>query len=136
MEHYVTLFDHKFLPQGMALHSSLLANARPCTLWVVCMDERVERELKTLDLPDLKRIPLQDLESDALKAAKSRRSWGEYCWTLTPYSCLFVLNHGHDVNRVTYLDADLFFFGSPSPIFRELTGAKKQVLITEHAFDT
>jgi hypothetical protein len=35
---------------------------------------------------------------------------------------------------VTYLDADLYFFSSPGPIFDEFEASGKDVLITEHAY--
>src|SRR6185295_1665094 len=38
------------------------------------------------------------------------------------------------VERVTYLDADLFFFGSPKPFFEEFERSGKHVLVTEHAY--
>ena len=39
MEHYVTLFDSLFLPQGLALHASLQQHAGEHRLWVLCVDE-------------------------------------------------------------------------------------------------
>jgi hypothetical protein len=45
-----------------------------------------------------------------------------------------VFDHADDVKRVTYLDADLFFFDSPQAFFKELEDSGKQVLITEHAY--
>ena len=39
MEHFVTLFDAAFLPQGLALHRSLRRHAGDFTLWRVCVDE-------------------------------------------------------------------------------------------------
>ena len=57
-EHFVTLFDSKFLPMGMALHDSLMAHAQPFHLWILCMDEMVEKQLKLISLPDVI-IPLK-----------------------------------------------------------------------------
>jgi hypothetical protein len=34
MEHYVTLFDSLFLPQGLALHMSMERHAGVYTLWI------------------------------------------------------------------------------------------------------
>jgi hypothetical protein len=39
------------------------------------------------------------------------------------------------VERVTYLDADLFFFSTTTPFFEEFERSGKHVLITEHAYD-
>ncbi len=48
IEHFCTLFDHKFLLIGMSLHQSLMTHAQPFHLWIVCMDELVEEQLKIL----------------------------------------------------------------------------------------
>ena len=54
MEHYVTLFDGFFLPQGLALYKSLQRLQEPFTLWVLCMDERASESLARLNLPSLR----------------------------------------------------------------------------------
>jgi hypothetical protein len=133
MEHYVTLFDHKFLPQGLALHASLQKHAAPFQLWVICMDALALEQLRRLNLPDLRPVALAEVEDDELRAAKAGRSWTEYCWTLTPAVCLHLLETRPECQRVTYVDADLLFFRSPRPLFEELERSGKPILITEHA---
>lgn len=135
VEHYVTLFDNNFLPMGLALHDSLLAQGQAFHLWILCMDELVERHLSMLALPHVTLIPLQEVEDDRLLAVKPLRSAGEYCWTLTPFTPQFVFDRNPLVERVTYLDADLFFFDSPSLLLEEFDQSGKHVLITDHAFD-
>jgi hypothetical protein len=134
LENYLTLFDHKFLPQGLALYASLQAYASPCRLWVVCMDDKVEAQLQKLNLPHLRAVPLREVEDEELRAAKAARSWTEYCWTLTPAICLHVLQRDPTCARVTYVDADLAFFKSPAGLFADFERSGKQVQITEHAF--
>lgn len=135
MENYVTLFDHRFLPMGLALHTSLIRHSDPCTLWVVCLDEVVEQQLLRLNRRNLVVIPLRELEGDELRQARTNRSWREYCWTLSSSAMLYVLERLIEPNRVTYLDADLCFFASPRSFFKEFDESGKQVMITEHAFD-
>ena len=103
-------------------------------LWVVCMDEAAERNLRALDLPHVRLISLAEAETAELQAAKQTRSRGEYCWTVTPFTPDFVFARDAAASRVTYLDADLFFFASPAALFDELDSSHKDVLITEHAF--
>jgi hypothetical protein len=135
VEHFVTLFDNNFLPMGLCLHQSLLAQGGPFRLWVICMDEQVESNLKRLALPHVETIPVREMEDERLLAVKPGRSRGEYCWTLTPFVSQAVFDRDKSVERVTYLDADLFFFGSPQPLFEELEQSGKDVMITDHAYD-
>lgn len=135
MEHYVTLFNNTFLPQGLALHESLERHAADYTLWVLCLDEKVRRALADRANPNLRTIPLHEVETHSLLAVKPGRSLAEYCWTLTPFTPKFVFDRDPSARRVTYLDADLFLLKNPKPIFDEFDASGKSVLITEHAFD-
>jgi hypothetical protein len=134
VEHFVTLFDSNYLPLGMCLHASLMEQAQPFRLWIVCMDELVERQLHQLALPCVSLLPLRDVETDELLTVKGTRSRGEYCWTLTPFTPQFVFESDPDIERVTYVDADLFFFRTPDILLKEFEESGKHVLITEHAF--
>ncbi|MHB1174512.1 MAG: glycosyl transferase [Sulfuriferula sp.] len=135
VEHFVTLFDNNFLPMGLCLYQSLLELDQPFHLWILCMDELAERHLHQLVLPHVSLISLREVEDDRLLAVKPTRSRGEYCWTLTPFTPQFVFDRDASVDRVTYLDADLYFFASPEPFFEEFDRSGKHVLITEHAYD-
>lgn len=134
MEHYVTLFDSSFAPQGLSLHRSLQRHAGHHTLWVVCMDEQVEDALQELALPDVRLIPLREVEDDALRGVKADRTRGEYCWTLTPFSFDAVLQRDPSAHRVTYVDADVWLMNDPSPVFRGFEASGAAVQITEHAY--
>lgn len=133
-EHYVTLFDSLFLPQGLALHASMERHAGAYTLWVLCMDQPTHDFLNRLALPNVRLLDLAQLETEALRAVRPTRSIGEYCWTLTPFAPRFVFEADSRVDRVTYLDADIWFRRSPARIFRELEASGKAVLITDHAY--
>lgn len=133
-EHFVTLFDEKFLSIGMCLHASLLEHGQPFHLWILCLDEIVELNLVQLSLPHVSLIPLREVEDTRLLAVKPTRSKGEYCWTLTPFTPKFVLDRAPQVQRITYVDADLFFFKSPKILLDEFEQSDKHVLITDHAY--
>jgi hypothetical protein len=134
MEHYVTLFDSLFLPQGLALHMSMERHAGAYTLWILCVDEKAYEVLDKLSLPNIRLLRLHELETEELKRVKPTRGKGEYCWTLTPFSPRFVFQADASVSRVTYVDADVWLRRSPAPIFAELDRAGKHVLITDHAY--
>lgn len=134
MEHYVTLFDSLFLPQGLALHMSMERHVKEYTLWILCVDDEAHEVLKKLQLPNVCLLQLSKLETEELLRVKPTRSKGEYCWTLTPFAPRFVFEADSAVERVTYLDADLWFRKHPAPIFREFENSGKHVLITDHNY--
>jgi hypothetical protein len=134
MEHYVTLFDSLFLPQGIALRDSLEKHGGAHTLWVLCMDDETYEVLTRLRLANLKPVHLSSVETPQLLQAKKDRTRVEYCWTLTPFTPGFVFQRDAAIERVTYVDADLWFRRNPAPIFRELEESGKQILITEHDY--
>ena len=134
MEHYVTLFDSLFLPQGLALHRSMERHAGAYTLWILCMNDEVHDALTKLALPNVRLLQLSKLETPELLAVKPTRSIGEYCWTLTPFTPRFVFEMDTTISRVTYLDADMWFRKNPAQIFQEFDASGKKVLITDHAY--
>ena len=134
MEHYVTLFDSLFLPQALALHASMEQHAGPHMLWILCIDDETHDVLSSLSLPNVTLLRLSTVETPSLLQVKKSRSRVEYCWTLTPFTPRVVFDQDPTINRVTYVDADLWFRRNPTPIFRELERSGKQVLITDHAY--
>lgn len=134
MEHYVTLFDSLFLPQGLALHGSLEKFAGDHTLWILCMDEPTFEVLVRLNLRNVRLLRLVALETPELLRLRRERTAVEYCWTVTPFALRFVFEADSGVERVTYLDADIWFRRNPAPIFQEFEASGKQVLITDHAY--
>ena len=134
-EHYITLFDSTFLPQGLALHSSLRRHQPESVLWVLCMDEETYEFLDNVEFAGLRLIKLDDIETPQLRALRQERSTVEYCWTLTPLTPKLVFDRDKTAMRVTYVDADMYFLADPTPLFHELDRSNKSVLITEHAYD-
>lgn len=136
MEHFVTLFDSTFLPQGLALHASLQRQAPAYTLWVLCMDEPVQACLDRLALPNLKTIALAEVESQwpQLLDIKKGRNRAEYCWTLTPLTPKLVFDRCAEAQRATYVDADMYFFRPPGLLLQEFARSGKAVQITDHAY--
>lgn len=132
-EHYVTLFDSGFMLPGLALYESLRSQCQPFHLWVLTTDELAFEQLTRLSLPEVSLMPLKELETPELAAVRPGRTRGEYAWTLTPFVPTFVFDRC-SVRRVTYVDADLYFFDSPAPFFEELERSGKEVLITPHGY--
>ena len=133
-EHYVTLFDETFLPQGLALHASLSRHSSGAVLWIICLTDVVCEQLSMLGLCGVNLINLKDIECSRLRAARAERSWVEYCWTLTPFVATAVFERCPDADRVTYVDADLWFRANPEHILGDFEASGKSVLITEHGY--
>jgi hypothetical protein len=133
-EQFVTLFDSHYLPLGLSLYRSLEEHGRPFHLWIVAMDDACADALGRMRLAHATVLPLAEVENEALRSVKGGRSVGEYCWTLTPFLPSAVFERAPQVDRVTYLDADLFFFEPPRLLLEEFEQSGKHVLITEHAF--
>ncbi len=134
MRYFCTYFDERYLVRGLALYQSLKQHCSPFNLWVLCMNRACYDALSQLDLPHLDLIALEEIEkNDAeLLNTKKTRSLIEYYFTCTPCLPLFILNHYPEVDHITYLDADLFFFSDLTPIYDEI--ADKSVGIIEHRF--
>jgi hypothetical protein len=136
--HYCTYFDRNYLAQGLALWRSLAAHDDGAMLWVLALDEFTADLLCELGEPGLKIVSLADLEAGdrALAAAKAGRSRIEYYFTLSPCWPRWLLASHPEIERLTYIDADMFFFGPPAPIFAAMDAAGASVLVTEHRFPT
>lgn len=134
IEHYVTLFDSSFLPQGLALHRSMMRHAGEFKLWIIAMDQQTAEALRALDLSRVTVLDLAEVETPSLLSVKDGRTRGEYCWTLTPFSPSIVFDRDSTATRVTYLDADIWFVDSPRPLFDELESSGRSVLITDHSY--
>ncbi len=132
--YFCTYFDRNYLVRGLTLFRSLSNHAEPFVLWVLCFDDFTYNVLSKINLPNLKPISLREFEhgDNALLAAKQNRSRVEYYFTCTPSLSLYILNKFPEADLITYLDADLFFYSDPTPIYEEL--AKRSVLIVEHRF--
>ena len=133
-EHFVTVFDTAFLPQGLRSIDRCNAWRENFILWVLATDGKVAGYLQRLALPNLTVVSALEMETAELGQVKPHRSRGEYCWTLTPFTFQVVFDRCPTAERATYLDADVYFFDSPWRLIEELVVAGRDVLITEHAY--
>lgn len=130
---FCTLFNSNYLDKGLTLYNSLKKNCGFFKLYVFAFDDKTCNILNDLHLDNLIVIPLSDFEDDKLLKVKEQRSTAEYCWTCTPSTILYVLDKYHE-GICTYIDADMFFYSDPEPIFREMREQGKSVVIVEHRF--
>jgi len=102
-------------------------------LYVYCFDDLTLQLLKQLAFPNLRVVSMAEFESAELMKVKSSRSVGEYCWTCTPHIIRDALVR-FELPAITYLDADLYFFNSPTILLDEWNSSDTSVLITEHRY--
>ena len=117
---FCTILNLPFLLRGIALHRSLARVTPEFSMHVACMDEESEHLLKRLDLPGLTTISERELwqYDPTLAELSTSRPVADYCKSVKPALCLYLLERGSDL--ITFLDADLMFFSDPEPMFTEL----------------
>jgi hypothetical protein len=131
---FCTYFDRNYMAHGLTLYRSLLSQANPFTLWVLCFDDSSYDVLSKLGLENLRPVSLREFEEgdEGLARAKRDRSKVEYYFTCTPSWPLYLLDRCPGLDRITYMDSDLFFYSGLEPIFREM--GDRSVLIVGHRF--
>lgn len=136
MNHYCTYFDRGFLSQGLALWRSLAAHDADAVLWVLALDEFTAAVLREVGGTWLRVVELADVEQGdpELAAAKAGRSRVEYFFTLSPCWPRWLLRRRPEIARLTYVDADLFFFAEPEEMFAAMEAAGASVMMTAHRF--
>jgi hypothetical protein len=122
MRYFCTYFDSAYLPRGLALYESLAEQCAEFTLWILCFDEETLNQVAARKLPGVVIVSRVELEraTDGLAEASRNRSKAEYYFTCTPALPFFILRSHENVDLITYLDADLYFYANPEPLFAEL----------------
>jgi hypothetical protein len=131
MFNFCTLFDANYLTRGLALYESLCQVSFDFHIYCFAFDDGCYKMLKKLNLNHATVISLSEFEDEELLSIKTTRSRMEYCWTCTPSIIRYALNK-YNLESCTYLDADLYFWGSPEVLFEEISN--KSVMITGHRY--
>lgn len=134
MTHYCTYFDRGYLAQGLALWRSLARHDLTAVLWVLALDDEAAVVLAALGDKRLKVVPLAALlaADPELAAVRTTRPRNEFIFTLTPCLVRYLWRTQSDAERMTYLDADLYFFTDPAPLAEELGSGS--VLVPPHRY--
>jgi len=134
MYHFCTYFDSNYLLRGLTLYRSLRETGVEFQYYVLCLDQTCHDILLALNLPNIHPVQLAQVEQwdTQLATAKTNRSLIEYYFTLSPVFPLYVLEKWQHIDIITYVDADLYFYASPSPLFAEL--GEQSILVIEHRF--
>jgi len=135
MRHFCTYADHRFLPRALALVESLRKSGDEFRLWFLCLSPECRERLDRLGDANIEAINLEELEAfdPALLAVKPERNRSEYIFTLTAAWMVFLFERHPEIDLLTYLDADLYFFGNYEDVFRELRDASIGIIEHRHA---
>lgn len=131
---FCTYFDHRYFDRGMAMYESLQRHCPQARLFVLCLSDTCYEVLVRLALPGLVPIKRADFEAGnaRLAAAKANRSLIEYYFTCTPSLIDWLFATRPEIDILSYLDGDLYFFSDPEPIFSAFAGYSS--LIVGHRF--
>ena len=134
MHHFCTYFDRNYLLRGLSAFRSLEQTGCDFVLHALALDEQCYATLVALKLERLRPVLLADIEAatPGLLAAKAGRSRIEYYFTLSPVLPLYLLEQHAEIERITYLDADLHFTASPDVLFNEM--GPRSILVCEHRY--
>ncbi len=130
---FCTLFDSYYLDKGLTLYYSLEKVTDQFKIYIFCFDDSCYRVLQDLNLSHAVIVHHSDIEDETLLKLKKERSKAEYCWTCTPVTIEYVLDHFQEAS-CTYIDADLYFFADPQILFDEIEQPKNDIVVTEHRF--
>lgn len=131
MLNFCTLFDSRYLSRGMAMYKSLCKCCDDFHLYIFAFDKKCYDFFGANEFEYVTVISLKEFEDEELLKIKPTRTKGEYCWTCTSSTILYVLNN-FDVENCTYIDADLYFFASPQILIDEM--GEDSILLTEHRY--
>ena len=134
MDHFCTYCDRGYAARLLCLHDSLAAGGEPFRLHVLCFDAETAAVVAAAGRDSLVAIPLAELlkaEPD-YAAVRAQRTPVEFYFTATPVLVRHCLRRVPAAERMTYLDADLYFFGSAAAVLAEQGGAS--VGIVPHRF--
>ncbi|MCX7772892.1 MAG: hypothetical protein N2376_07250 [Clostridia bacterium] len=129
MEHvFCTVLSRLRVYQGLALYSSLKRVLGDVRLVALCADSQTLSLLRKMKLKGLTPLCEAALNEEGLLRLRRERKLNEYCWTLKPLLIEHLLKSNSAITRVTYLDADLYFYHDPTAIFRK--HGQSSVLLT------
>ncbi|MFZ5989232.1 MAG: hypothetical protein ACOYWZ_19230 [Bacillota bacterium] len=104
--------------QAIALFISLKNVMPELLVYVLCIDDSTYNLLSKMNFNNINLIHINELADDMLEEIKTKRKLNEYCWTLKPVFIEKLFKEIPKIQRITYIDADLFFFSDPSIIFK------------------
>ena len=130
---FCTLFDIKYLDRALLMYESLMRTCEDAHLYVVAFDNACYITLLSMALPGMTVISYDEFEDDDLRRAKSNRSPREFFWTCSG-SCIRYVIKKFELEACTYIDSDLYFYGSVRPAVEKFISSGCDVAIISHRY--
>ncbi len=134
MPAFCTYFDRHYLTRGLTLIRSLARCSPGTPVYALCLDDQALETLTRLAWPEVHPVPLAELEraDPVFHATSASRSRVEYYFTSTPAWIRYVMQGVPPGDVLAYVDADLFFYSPPAPVFAAM--GPNSVAIVPHRF--
>lgn len=132
--YFATILDKNYITRAQVMYDSLFNTAKEnlTLLFVFCLDDLVFEYFENKDKIQVIKLRELELYFPNLKIAKTTRSYVEYIFTLSPFLPLYILKKFEYVNRITSIDADLYFLSNPNIVIDRLQSF--EIAITPHSF--
>lgn len=117
------------------MYHSLARYCPDLCYWVLCFDDLASDVLNALALPGICPVNIREFEKENphLKTIWSERTRFEYFFTCKHLLPKRVMERElAEGERVTYLDADMFFYSNPEQLFDEM--GENSVMLVPHRF--
>ncbi|MDU5106838.1 hypothetical protein [Clostridium sp.] len=105
------------LIQAIACFLSLYKNMDNFKVYILCVDDKCYDFFKEINLDKIELVTISELNREDLLEIKASRKLNQYCWTLKPGFIKYIFTLDDSIERVTYIDSDLFFYQNPNIIF-------------------
>ena len=113
---FCTISSRAYVVKTLALYESIKKHVQNFRLWICCMDEATHALLSRCALTNVRLLRASEVETPAIRATRESKTLAEYCWTMKPALCSFVLSQ-YNVQQLLYCDSDIYFFSHPQPIY-------------------
>lgn len=133
MKIYLTLFNEAYLAKGLAMYRSLEKHhkSEDFLLIIKPLDDYTEDKLRLLGLEHVNIWSWNDFDKILFSKLESKHGRPNVFWSLASQYLATAFSL-FNLKQITYLDADLFFYSDPKPIWDEIDD--KQVAICPHNF--
>jgi len=127
---FCTILNTPYLARGLALYYSL---KKVCDfeLFIFTDDRNCYDWLRKESLDCLTVVDLHDIVDEELKKLKKERDVSEYYWSIKA-TCLKHVIHHNNIELISWVDGDTYFYNSPSLLFNDL--GSNSVLLIPHNY--